>query len=146
MMEILPSFQVDIKVEEKQDPREGKKEERKKDGAGRVKKREAAGGFRSLGWVGGCLLDRKEGFSLGDRVHYRLQRRYITQGLMGARARTFTGFLRSWEATTVNTHLIVSPSWTTKKMQYQQCRSHDWAPTGLRPHTQHLLCVLYVFF
>ena len=31
MMEILPSFQVDIKVEEKQDPREGKEEERKKD-------------------------------------------------------------------------------------------------------------------
>ena len=28
MMEILPSFQVDIKVEEKQDPREGKEEER----------------------------------------------------------------------------------------------------------------------
>ena len=27
MMEILPSFQVDIKVEEKQDPREGKEEE-----------------------------------------------------------------------------------------------------------------------
>ena len=76
----------------------GKEEERKNDGAGRVKKeqqQEASGPWGGWGVPPTCLLDRKEGFFPGDRVCYRLQRRYITQGLMGARVRPFTGFLRS---------------------------------------------------
>lgn len=94
-MEILPSFQVDIKVEEKQDPREGERKKRGKRWGWKSEKKRSSRRLQVLGVGGGCLLDRKEGFSPGDRVHYRLQRRYITQGLMGARARTFTGFLRS---------------------------------------------------
>lgn len=99
MMEIFSSFQVDIKVEEKQDPGEGEgRREEKRWGwksEKKEKQQEASGPWGGWGVPLTCLLDRKEGFSAGDRVHYRLQRRYITQGLMGARARTFTGFLRS---------------------------------------------------
>lgn len=51
-MEIFPSFQVDIKVEEKQDPGDGEGRREEKRWGWKSEKRAAAGGFRSLGWMG----------------------------------------------------------------------------------------------